>query len=80
MASSAMVAGFEDPSNGEWRNTEAGDRAPTAEQLESSPSIVVRATDSDGERHYFTTSYLSADLPLDDVVDRFSAQYGVEFV
>lgn len=80
MASSAMVAGFEDPSSGEWRNTEAGDRAPTPDQLEASPSIVVRATDTDGETHYYTTSYLSADLPLDDVVARFSAQYQVQFV
>jgi hypothetical protein len=73
---SISVAGWEGP-DGEWRNVEAGDPAPSETQVADSSRVVIVAVDKDGERHYRTTSHLTADFGARDFIE---AHYGVEFV
>lgn len=80
MADSAFIAGWEDPRSGDWMNTQAGDPEPSPEQLANSQSIVVGVTDSDGETHYYTTSYITEDLPLDQLVTEWEQDYQTQFV
>lgn len=76
---SASIAGYEDGDTGEWFNVEAGASFTDAD-LEISPLIAVRVQDTDGEWHYYTTSYLTDDFDLDDAIDQFGGGYDEQFV
>lgn len=79
MAETASVAGWEDD-RGEWIDVEAGGRPPSPDELASSNQIVIGVTDDDGERHYYTTSYLTDDYGIDEVLADWEGDYGVQFV
>lgn len=83
---SIEVAGWEDPTTGEWVNAEADAPAgavpritqrPDGDTLEGSTRIVVRWVDGDGEVHYRTTSHITPDYSIRDWL---RGAYGVEFV
>lgn len=78
---SAFIGGWKDD-RGEWHNVVQGDRPPTSDEVQRSASIRFAVEDDQGEQHWYTTSHLTPDYDLDDVIDDLTTEAGYpgEFV
>lgn len=70
------IAGWEDPSDGSWKNTEEGDPLPTVDDLADSYQIVVSHVE-DGVTSYYSIMYgVDGWDGLEDAIYDIDEEYG----